>query len=97
MGKLRPEAIGAIAGIVLFLGYQLSKLAAYEGEYYIGTAGLSGVIFGSLIMGLLGAGVVWGVLRLGGVKPGETRQSRCMRCNKPTQGDAALCSECLGR
>ena len=59
MSRLRPEAIGAIVGVVLVLGSKLSQLASYEGEYYIGYFGLMEVFFGSVVAGLMGAGLVW--------------------------------------
>ena len=99
MSRLRPEAIGAIVGVVLFLGNKLSQLASYEGEHYIGTVGLSGVLGGSASAGLMGAGIVWVCRRALGMLRANTggdtgAASRCMRCNRLTPLGVALCENC---
>ncbi len=57
----KTELIGAASGIGLFLLYQLSQWATAGYPIQPGVAGTAGVVLGSVIIGMLGAGCVWGV------------------------------------
>ena len=62
-----PELIGATVGVALSLIFQFEKWVSADFPMSPGTVGTSGVIFGSIITGLLGAGIVWAVRTVPGL------------------------------